>query len=70
MFNVRIRPPSPAVMLLHTSTDAKSAVDLVISQIASNDIQTSLQALHQVNHCLYAVSELRSSSWLDRFCMG
>ena len=46
----RLRPPSPAVKLLHTSTDAKSAVDLVVSQIASNDIQTSLQALHQVNH--------------------
>jgi len=52
----RLRPPSPAVKLLHTSTDAKSAVDLVVSQIASNDIQTSLQALHQVSrlvpfHC-------------------
>ena len=39
--------------LLHTSTDAKSAVDLVVSQIASNDIQTSLQALHQVKHCTH-----------------
>jgi cytoskeleton-associated protein 5 len=48
----RMRPPSPAVKLLHTSTDAKSAVDLVVSQIASSDVHTSLQALHQIDEVL------------------
>ena len=52
----RMRPPSPSLKLLHTSADAKSAVDLVISQIASNDINTSLQALHQVSSVLFMAS--------------
>ena len=45
----RMRPPSPSVKLLGSSNDAKSAIDLVISQIASNDVTTSIQALTQVN---------------------
>ena len=49
-----MRPPSPAIKLLHNSADAKSAVDLVISQIASNDLTTSLQALRQVV-CRYSL---------------
>lgn len=48
----KMRPPSPAMKLLHNSSDAKSAVDLVISQIASSDINTSLQSLHQIDEVL------------------
>ena len=45
----RRRPPSPSMKLLQTSSDAKSAIDLVISQVAGNDVFTSMQALHQVH---------------------
>ncbi len=44
----RVRPPSPSVKLISGSTDATSAIDLVISQVASNDIDISVQALAQV----------------------
>jgi len=35
--------------LLSNSDDAKSAIDLVLSQVASNDISTSIQALAQAS---------------------
>ena len=45
----RSRPPSHNMKLLSNSDDAKSAIDLVLSQVASNDISTSIQALAQAS---------------------
>lgn len=58
----RMRPPSPSFKLLASSTDAKSAIDLVISQVASNDLTTSMQALAQVIHVLrlHSITDLNS----------
>ena len=44
-----MRPPSPSMKLLAGSNDAKSAINLVISQVASNDVTPSIQALAQVS---------------------
>ena len=44
-----MRPPSPSVRLLTGSNDVKSAINLVISQVASNDVLPSIQALAQVS---------------------
>ena len=46
---IRMRPPSPSMKLLSGSNDAKSAINLVISQVASNDVTSSIQALAQVS---------------------
>lgn len=48
----RVRPPSPSMKLLSGSNDAKTAIDLVISQVASNDLLTSIQALAQIDEVL------------------
>ena len=72
-----MRPPSPSFKLLASSTDAKSAIDLVISQVASNDLTTSIQALAQVDRehskicniigqlCLYYVYVLTNWFFID-----
>ncbi|XP_014669251.1 PREDICTED: cytoskeleton-associated protein 5-like [Priapulus caudatus] len=46
----RGRAPSPAMKVLHQSTDTQSTLDLVVSQIASKDIRTSIHALAQHYH--------------------
>ena len=43
------RPPSPSTKLLGGNNDASAVIDLVISQIASNDINTNIQALAQID---------------------
>ena len=49
LISIRMRPPSPSMKLLSGSNDAKSAINLVISQVASNDVTSSIQALAQVS---------------------
>lgn len=48
----KMRPPSPATKILNNSQDAACAMDLVISQVASNDVTVSVQALTQIDEFL------------------
>ncbi|XP_070564717.1 cytoskeleton-associated protein 5-like isoform X2 [Ptychodera flava] len=48
----KMRPASPSLSRLASSSSASSALDLVISQIASNDIHISVQALAQIDEVL------------------
>ncbi|XP_078586785.1 cytoskeleton-associated protein 5-like isoform X5 [Branchiostoma floridae x Branchiostoma japonicum] len=45
----RMRPPSPSMALLGNTTSSSSAVDYVISQVASSEVLTSVQALAQLD---------------------
>ncbi|XP_077995152.1 cytoskeleton-associated protein 5-like isoform X5 [Glandiceps talaboti] len=48
----KMRPASPSLSRLATSSSASSALDLAISQVASNDITISVQALAQLDEVL------------------
>lgn len=59
-FKSRLRPPSPSMKLLSGSSDAKAAIDLTISQIASNDVETLVGALTQVGTLSLAPEEKKN----------
>ncbi|XP_074659801.1 cytoskeleton-associated protein 5-like [Tubulanus polymorphus] len=48
----KVRPPSPSMMLLGSSSDAASAIGFAITQIANVEISISMQALAQVDEVL------------------